>query len=210
MSKPKKPSNGKMPNQVQLKDILISGNPKQVLKAQKQLNSVISLINKLPDNEARLFLQEAIDTYNLSASILFKGHLIWSRKKIISNLNRIIQRGQLYNSRKNKVEWVRMGTMAYLPKVPENFKPILSDYFYQYLTLCCGSDPHYSRAGWIGIYPTVFDLKKFFMMNEKGKAVTEYIPPWKADALKIAKDVERILFPFRSYMKAQREKEKKR
>lgn len=197
------------------KDISLSGNQKQLAKAKKALNPVVDVIGAMQDKEARFFIQNAIDKYNLNASILYRGHLVWSRKKITRNLQRIIDRGQLYGNK--RVQWVRVvprntednATMACLPKVEKGFKPILSAYFYNFIISCCGSEAHYSRAGWIGIYPTVTDLKRFFMRNEKGKSVAEFVPEWKSDAVTIVADIERMLYPFRSFMKAQQKEDEK-
>jgi len=191
-------------------DIVLSGSKKQIAKAKKHLNPVLNYIVKLPQPEARLFLQKAIDEYNLNTNIVYRGHFVWSRKKILRNVKRIIFRGQLYdNKRSTKVQWVRVGKMACLPKVEKNFKPILSEYFYNFLITVCGSQQHYNRIGWIGIYPTVQDLKRFFMANEQNKRVTEYIPEWKSDCREIAEAVECLLCPFHSYVKSKRKEDGK-
>jgi len=193
------------------KDIVLSGSKRQIARAKKQINPVLNYIEKLPQPEARLILQKAIDEYNLNANIVYRGHIVWSKKKVLRNLKRIIARGQLYdNKRSTKVQWVRVGNMACLPKVEKNFKPILSEYFYNFLISVCGSQQHYNRIGWIGIYPTVEDLKRFFMTNEHNKRVSEYIPEWKSDCQEIAEAIECLLLPFQSYVKSKREEEEKR
>ena len=191
------------------RDISICGNAKQLAKAKKALEPVKRLEN-LNDVQVRLLLQDVIDDKNLYASILYKGNAVWSRRRITRNLNRIIARGRLYGNGDRQVRWLRVKPGICLPAVPKDFKPILSEYFYNFLILCCGSKPHYNRAGWIGIYPTVADLKRFFMKNEFGKPVSEYIPDWKSDALRTVEDVERLLYPFRSYVKAKQQEEHRR
>jgi hypothetical protein len=183
-------------------DISISGNYKKIKKAEQKLKPIVGMIQKLNQHQARLALQKAIDEFQLSASIMYQGHLVWSEKKILRNLDKIIEKGMLYHNGDNKVTWMRVKKGLYLPSTPKNFKPILSEYFYQFLTIVCGSKPHYSKAGWIGLYPTLNDLKRFFQKNEYGKPVSEYVPAWKADAKKIVTEIELKLYPFKSYVKA--------
>jgi hypothetical protein len=192
------------------RDISICGNAKQLAKAKKALEPIIKRLENLSDVQVRLLLQDVVDDKNLYASILYKGNAVWSRKRITLNLNRIIARGQLYGNGDRQVKWLRVKPGICLPAVPKDFKPILSEYFYNFLTMCCGSKAHYSRAGWIGIYPTLADLKRFFMKNEYGKPVSEHIPDWKSDALRTVEDVERLLYPFRSYVKAKQQEERRR
>ena len=193
------------------KDIVLSGNKKQIAKAEGRLNPIISFISQLPEKEARIFLQDAIDEYRLYANIVYRGHVVWSRKRITRNLERVVKRGQLYDNKRNiRVQWVRMGAMACLPKVEKNFKPLLNEYFYDFLVACCGSDPHYNRIGWIGIYPTLDDLKRFFTANEHNKPVSVYVPAWKSDVARIVEDIERMLIPFRSYIKAKQKEDEER
>lgn len=183
------------------RDISISGNAQQIAKAKMVLEPMLKRLEVMTEAQARMVIQDTIDGQGLGASILYKGNQVWSRRKIILNLKRIMARGQLYGNK--RVRWMRVNNSVCLPSVEKGFKPILSQYFYDFLTLCCGSKAHYNRAGWIGIYPTLDDLKRFFMKNEHGKPVSEYIPEWKTDAKRIVEDIERMLYPFRSYMKAQ-------
>lgn len=190
------------------RDVSISGNSKQLAKTEKILEPKLKHLDNMTEAQARIMIQDAIDEYSLGTSILYKGNQVWNRKRIVQNLKRIIERGQLYGNK--QVKWLRVGSMLCLPAVPQDFKPILSEYFYNFLTLCCGSKAHYNRAGWIGIYPTVEDLKRFFMKNEHGKPVSEYIPEWKTDAKRIVEDIERLLYPFRSYVKAKQKEQSQR
>jgi len=184
-------------------EIRILGSPKQLAKAQKVLGTLQPLLKG--EAQARLMIQDAIDEHHLNASILYKGNRVWSRRRILRNLERIIERGTLYGNK--RVRWIRVNASICLPETPSNFKPILSKYFYEFLTLCCGSSAHYNLAGWIGIYPKLNDLKSFFQKNERGKPVSEWIPEWKADAKRIVDDIERMLFPFRSYVKSRQKHE---
>jgi len=178
-------------------DIRILGNQKDVEKAKAALDKL-----DLPPREdkARILIQDVIDKYRLNVSILYKGNRVWSRRKILNNLERIMEKGTLYGNK--RVRWLRLGSMLCLPATPADFKPMLSDYFYEFLTLCCGSIAHYNKAGWIGVYPTLEDLKNFFLKNEYGKPVSESIPSWETDVKRIVEAIEQKLFPFRTYVKS--------
>jgi len=185
-------------------EIRILGGPKQLEKARSVLDAMQPLLKTLGVAEARLLIQDAIDEHHLNASILYKGNRVWSRRKILRNVERIMEKGTLYGNK--RVRWMRVNDTICLPEAPANFKPVLSKYFYEFLTLCCGSSAHYNLAGWIGIYPTLEDLKRFFQKNERGKPVSEWIPGWKADAKRIVDDIERMLYPFKSYVKSRQKR----
>jgi len=155
-----------------------------VLKQQKNLES-------RKESEARLIIQELIDKHHLKASILVNGNTIWSKSRILQNIEQIIQHGTLYNEDQAK-------------------PPHLSHYFYQFLSLECGSIAHYDIHGWIHKYPTIEHLKKFFKQNEFGKRVLDWIPPEHTDARAIVQAIEMRLFPFQSYLKQKNETIKRR
>lgn len=187
-------------------EIMILGNTEDDIEKAK---GVLEKMPRLKDQpKARILLQDAIDENHLKADILYFGNRVWSRKKILNNLERIMEKRTLYGNK--RVSWVRNGKMLCLPATPDDFKPVLSKYFYEFLTLCCGSMTHHSLAGWIGIYPTVEDLKRFFQKNEHGKPVSEWITTWKTDVKRIVEDIERTLYPFRSYVKAKRQEDRYR
>jgi len=140
-------------------------------------------LERMKEGEARLKIQGLIDEHNLKATILVNGNAVWSRKRILANLRRIMKHGTLFQQ--------------------DHEQPILSHYFYEFLTLVCGSIAHYDIDGWIHHYPTVNHLKNFFKRNEFGKRVLEWIPEWRTDAKVIVEEIENLLFPFQSYMKAQ-------
>jgi len=155
-----------------------------VLKQQKNLES-------MKESEARLIIQRLIDEHGLKASILVNGNTVWSKDRILSNLEQILKHGILYNEDQSK-------------------PPILSHYFYQFLSLDCGSIAHYDIHGWIHRYPTIEHLKKFFKQNEFGKRVLDWIPPEHTDARAIVQAIEMRLFPFQSYLKQKNETIKRR
>ena len=157
------------------------GSEKDIAKAVAVIKRYRSL-PRMTEPKARLKIQKLIDKHNLKASILVNGNTVWSKKRILTNLRRIMKHGILYNLDQEK-------------------PPILSHYFYQFLHLTCGSIAHYDIHGWIHKYPRVEHLKKFFKKNELGKRVLDWIPEWKTDARAIVQEIEKVLFPFETYMK---------
>ena len=164
-----------------LNKITYYGSEKDIQKAIETLKKCKSLRTS-DEGTARLKIQKLIDDQGLKASILINGNTVWSKKRILKNLRRILTHGTLYNEDQDK-------------------PPILSHYFYEFLHLCCGSIAHYDIHGWIHKYPRVEDLKKFFMKNEWGKRVRDNIPTWHTDVKVIVEEIERALFPFQAYMK---------
>lgn len=156
--------------------------------SEKDISEAIAALKTLKDLEsmrepkARLLVQELIDKHRLKASILINGNTVWSRERILQNLERIIKNGALYNEDQRK-------------------PPILSHYFYQFLHLVCGSIAHNCIDGWVCRYPTINHLKKFFQCNEFGKPVRDWIPREYVDAKVIIEAIEAKLFPFQTYLK---------
>jgi len=163
--------------------------------SEKDINEAIAALKKHPnlqsikESEARLIIQKLIDEHHLKASILVNGNTVWSKERMLRNLEKIMKHGTLYNAE------------------DQNKPPILSRYFYQFLHLDCGSIAHYDIHGWIHKYPTVEHLKKFFKCNEFGKPVLEWIPPRMSDARAIVEAIEQQLFPFETYMKTRQTKQ---
>ena len=157
------------------------GSEKDIAKAVKVIEKRKSL-KRMKEAKARLVVQQLIDQHKLKANILINGNRVWSKTRILRNLRRLMKHGQLYNRDQSK-------------------RPILSNYFYSFLHLCCGSVAHYDIYGWIHKYPTIEHLRKFFLKNEFGKRVLNDIPEWKTDARAIVVEIEKMLFPFRTYMK---------
>jgi hypothetical protein len=168
------------------KRIKISGSKRDRLKAHRFIDKIYT--NKLSEAEARLLIQDAIDEHSLKASILFSGNGVWSRNRVMWSLDMIIEHGTLY--KKDKPYYHPIGSLLRMPVVGECW---LSDYFYYFLHLCCGSIAHYSKRGWVTEYPTVEDLKRFFIKNEFGKRVLDDIPGWKTDAKRIVEMIEEKL-----------------
>jgi len=177
--------------------IRIIGSKKDVEKAEATLKTIQDL-ESLPEPKARLEIQRLIDEQGLNAHILFDGNTVWSKNRILRNLEQILQHGTLYN--KKKPAYIPIGSLLRMPVVGDC---ILSDYFYRFLSGDCGSIAHYNKQGWVTHYPTVDDLREFFQKNEYGKRVLDSIPGWKTDAKAIVEAIEAHLFPFKHFLEAQ-------
>ena len=111
---------------------------------------------------SRLRIQENIDKHNLKADILYDGNTVWSKKKVIAGIK----------------------------KVKKNGMQSMTKYLYNFLSLSCGSIAHYNIYGWIDTYPTIDDLRRFFLKNEFGRRVLEHLPRWNTDAHVIVEEIE--------------------
>lgn len=160
------------------------GSEKDIAKAIEILRKQKDL-EKMRERKARLIIQNLIDKHNLRAVILINGNQVWSKKRILRNLKRIMKHGTLYNPDQKK-------------------PPILSRYFYEFLHLECGSIAHYDIWGWIHKYPTIQHLRNFFKKNEFGQRVRDWVPKRFSDVHLIVGDIEKSLFPFQSYMEARK------
>ena len=155
---------------------------------EKDISDAIAVLKEhenlktIKEADARLMVQQLIDQHHLRAFININGSAVWSKDRILRNLEEIIKHGTLYNQEQAK-------------------PPILSHYFYQFLHIVCGSTAHVDIHGWIHKYPTLEHLKKFFKSNEFGKPVIEWIPKERTDAREIVVTIEKTLFPFQTYMK---------
>jgi len=128
--------------------------------------SAIEGIKTMSEVDARIKIQEAIDAHGLRPTIIYGGNRVWSRKRLIRDLMRIIRSDD-------------MGK--------------LTDYLYDFFNLVCGSIAHYGKSGWIGVYPTVSKLREFFLKNEFGCPVLRHIPVWHSDARLAAGEMVRML-----------------
>jgi len=169
------------------------GSKKEVEAAEVAVKTIQGL-EDLSESKARLEIQKLIDEQSLKATILFDGNTVWSKNRILRNLEEIIKHGTLYN--KKKPRYIPIGSMLRMPVVGDC---ILSDYFYHFLT-DCGSIAHYNKQGWVTEYPTLEDLKEFFKHNEYGRRVLDDIPCWKTDAKLIVEAIEAHLFPFKHFI----------
>lgn len=157
------------------------GSDKDIAKAAEVIKKHTKLLKALEEPDLRLEVQKLIDKHHLKASILINGNAVWSKKRIMANIDRIMKHGTLYNEDQEK-------------------PPILSYYCYQFFHQVCGSTTHYDIHGWIHKYSTIEHLRKFIKKNEFGKRVLEWIPAQRTDARVIVEEIEKKLFPFQTYM----------
>jgi len=183
--------------------IEVSGPKKAVAKAEAMLKDLKEMehvhLEEMEEPVARIVLQDLIDENDIRATILVNGNIVWSKKRILMNLRRIVELKRLYKDKTPHRHLV--GGVLYLPAETD---PVLSKYFYEFLHLDCGSAAHYNIHGWIAEYPTLEDLKKFFKKNEFGHRVLDDIPSWHTDAKRIVEAIEIQLYPLESYMKARK------
>jgi hypothetical protein len=177
-------------------EIRIIGSKVDVEKAELLIKAIPNL-ETLDESKVRLIIQDIIETHNLKAHILVDGNSVWNSIPIITNLKRIMEHGKLYEGR--HPGYVQVGEMLRFPVAD---KCVLSDYFYDFLNLHCGSIAHYNKQGWVTVYPTVEDLKEFFKKNEYGRRVLDDLPDWFTDGRRIVEKIEFTLFPLQSYAKA--------
>lgn len=158
------------------KEINIYGSQKEIDHAIGQLNHHLQDDSKLGTDESRdrIILQNLIDNCKIKADILYKGNTVWSKDHVLRDIARAL------NSKPCKMTEYGNGDYQ------------LTNYLYQFLTLCCGSIAHYNKYGWIGTYPTKNELKGFFRSNEFGENVVQCQPIWKTDCINIANRILEI------------------
>jgi len=183
--------------------IEVRGQKKAVAKAETMLKELKEIehvyLEEMEEPVARMVLQDLIDEKDIRASVLVNGNIVYSKKRILMNLRRIVELKRLYKDKTPHRELV--GGVLYLPVDTD---PVLSKYFYEFLHQECGSKAHYNIHGWIAEYPTLEDLKKFFKRNEFGHRVLDDIPSWHVDAIRIVEAIEIQLYPIESYIKARK------
>jgi len=183
--------------------IEILGPKNAVRKAEEMLKELKEIehvhLEEMEEPVARMVLQDLIDEKDIRAPILVNGNAVYSKKRILINLKRIVELKRLYKDKTPHRKLV--AGVLYLPVETD---PVLSKYFYEFLHQECGSAAHYNIHGWIAEYPTLEDLKKFFKKNEFGNRVLDDIPSWHTDAIRIVEAIEIQLYPLESYMKARK------
>jgi len=148
--------------------IVLYGSAGKVGQAVRFFNNLedVFLGREVEEGEIRLRLLHMLDDGYIDVDILYAGNTVWSKRKILRNLNLIVKSGDMNR---------------------------MTNYFYEFLHLCCGSIAHFHREGWISVYPTVDDLKAFFTCNEFGRRVYDDISSWHTDAKVIVKEIEKVL-----------------
>jgi hypothetical protein len=120
--------------------ITFSGNAKAVEHARALVLALDCGIEELkdkdfigcsePESDIRLKLQKLIDEQDITAHIFVNDKPVWSKHKILANLDRIMKHGRLYD--KSKPKNYPIGSLL---KIPAGGDPILSKYFYDFLHL---------------------------------------------------------------------------
>ena len=111
----------------------------------------------------RLMLQRWLETHNFKPTVLYDGNTIIRKDKIISEFKRILKCGTLDK---------------------------MSNYFYEFLHLNCGSIAHYNKYGWIEEYDnSAKRLCDFFRYNEFGIDIVKHQPDWKTDCISIGNTI---------------------
>ena len=130
---------------------------------KSRAEAILSKLSLTGDEEKdRLTIQSAIDEHDIRANILYNGNRVWGKNRIISEYKRLKKSGQLVG---------------------------MSDHFYKYLHLACGSIAHYSKDGWIQAYEnSVERLEDFFRCNEFGRNIFDHAGRF-SDRKAIAKEL---------------------
>jgi len=150
---------------LKIEKITIYGSKKDVEFAQKTLLQSLPMeLFKENESIARLKIQSLIDEFNFKVAITWNGNTVWSKKKILKDLKRIMHKGM----------------------------DALTDHLYGFFNLCCGSIAHYNKQGWICEYPNLEALRNFFYKNEYGHGVLEWQPWWTTDRIEIIKEVYKM------------------
>jgi len=139
---------------------------KQEIKHAMNYFNKVNILQKLSDDEYadRLVLMNEFVPH-IKCSISYSGNTVWNKAKLIRDFNKILKHGM----------------------------ESLSDYLYEFFHLCCGSIAHYDKQGWIATYPTLASIRQFFHRNEYGQSVVAHMPSWKADAVEITIEMDRLL-----------------
>ena len=159
--------------------IRVSGSSKKIKETEDMLDKVELTGTESKD---RLILQNFIDENKIKTSILYDGNTIISYDKIINEYKRILTKNEF-----NK----------------------MSDYFYNFLSLDCGSIAHYDKNGWLYEYYNLEKLKHFFMCNEFGKDIVRDQPTWKTDVIKIGETILELTNKHSHKQESIQEKKKK-
>ena len=97
--------------------IEVSGPKNAVHKAKTVLEGLEKIehvhLEEMEEPVARIVLQDLIDEKDIRASILVNGNYVWSKKRILLNLRRIVELKRLYKSKTPHRELV--GGILYLP-----------------------------------------------------------------------------------------------
>lgn len=146
-------------------DILTGNNKITVIGSNSKVEETIQVLSQYSDRLSdvegfdRQLINNVIVKHKLKAAILYNGNEVYNSEAILRNLKLI----------KNKNDVNRM-----------------TKYTYKFLINQCGSIAHHSKEGWISHYPTVKDLKAFFISNEFGNNIYDHIPSYNSSSRLIA------------------------
>lgn len=142
-----------------MKIAIRNSSPEEELRIESILSGLSLSKNEIPD---RLLIQGAIDKHGIEGSILYNGNLVWGKNRIVEEYKKIKKRGQLEG---------------------------MSDHFYNFLHLACGSIAHYNKESWIFHYDnSVEELEAFFRCNEYGRNIFDHAGRF-SDQRSIAKEL---------------------
>jgi hypothetical protein len=147
------------------KRVAIYGSQKEITRSAEIITALLPELPNMTEPQARLALQDLIDFKKFKTDILFDGNSVWSFNRIIRDIK----------------------------KVQKNGMTAMSRYLYGFLHLSAGSIAHYNLSGWVETYPTIDHLRKFFLKNEFGQRVKEYVNNRFTDSYLIICEIEQIL-----------------
>jgi hypothetical protein len=147
------------------KRIAIYGSQTEINRTAEIITALLPELPNMTEPKARLALQDLIDLKKFKTDILFDGNSVWSKDRLIRDVRKVVKNGM----------------------------QSMTDYLYKWLSLQAGSIAHYNKLGWIDVYPTVNDLRQFFLKNEYGKRVKDNLNGRFTDSYLIACEVEQIL-----------------
>ncbi len=73
--------------------VAIYGNKQHIEEAEIVLLKNIPDLPAITESQARIRIQEVIDSENIKADILFDGNSVWSKKKILRDIKKIKKHG---------------------------------------------------------------------------------------------------------------------
>lgn len=149
-------------------NITIYGSKKNIEKAKEVLDARIL---RDIETEDRLVIQDAIDSNELEASILYDGNTIYSFERVIRDFKKALI------SKPSPITEYGSGDYS------------LTDYLYKFISQRCGTIAHFNKFGWIGTYPSKEQFKQFFRHNEFGHDILSEQPTWSSDSQRIAKEI---------------------
>lgn len=155
------------------RDYILNGMELRVIYGAKDVNvdKLFQLIDRCDYTEVRepqfrIMLQKWMDDVNCPVAMLINGNCVWPYNKTMRDFRKVVN-----NDDTSK----------------------MTNHLYKFFNLCCGTIAHYDKYGWSQVYSDNRALRSLFKRNEYGRSVVNFMPGWKTDAIRIAKDMEEIL-----------------